>query len=66
MGEGGKSMEKNNNPKTPCCEMLEHLPLYRHTTDDGKKCMPHLFYDGERYRINYCTSCGADIRMIML
>lgn len=37
-------------------------------TADGKlNVMPHIYADtGERFRINYCPSCGQNIRDVII
>lgn len=51
----------------PCCEILEKLNIKWMRTGDGSKCMPYTRSDDNTmYRVNYCPSCGKNIRDIMI
>ena len=51
-----------------CCEVFPKLiPLFNWFTyveDNGNKmlCMPYLEIRGEKWRVNYCPSCGKEVR----
>lgn len=48
-----------------CCGILEQMNLGWMKLEDGTKCMPFIrgISDGNNmYRVNYCPSCGKDIR----
>ena len=49
-----------------CCEVLDLVVLW-FKTQDGDKILPHLIgTDGNKYRVNYCPSCGKNIRAIII
>jgi hypothetical protein len=51
-----------------CCEVLEKMNIGWFRLSDSEKCLPYI--KGENgevtYRINYCPSCGKNIRGIIL
>ena len=51
-----------------CCEVLEKINLGWFRLSDNERCMPHIKdHNGEiMYRVNYCPSCGKNIRGLIL
>jgi len=54
-----------------CCESFKHfIPLFNWMTynlEGAKYIMPHIIVnDNYKLRVNYCPSCGAEIRDIEL
>lgn len=50
-----------------CCRVLEKLEIGWMNTEDGKRLMPFIkSEDGNMYRVNFCPSCGTEIRNITL
>jgi hypothetical protein len=60
--------EDNQANDTVCCDVLEKMNIGWMKLSDNEKCMPYIKgYDNEiMYRINYCPSCGKNIRGIIL
>ena len=60
-----KNEQENN---IVCCEVLEKMNIGWLRLSDNEKCMPYIkVYDDEvMYRINYCPSCGKNVRGIIL
>ena len=58
----------NMNQNKPCCNVLEKLNIGWMKTEDGVKCMPFIMNKEKNtmHRVNYCPSCGTDIRLIGL
>lgn len=51
----------------PCCEVLEKLEIGWMNTEEGTRLMPYIEGDdGNMYRVNFCPSCGTEIRHITL
>jgi DNA-directed RNA polymerase beta' subunit len=49
-----------------CCGVIEKMTINWMLLDDGMRCLPHIIgHDGERYKVNYCPSCGKEITEIM-
>ena len=50
------------------CECFSHfIPLVQWmVTEDGTRLMPHIKDGDNRWRINYCPSCGKEVRSIEL
>jgi hypothetical protein len=45
-----------------CCGVIEKMTINWMLLDDGMRCLPHIIgHDGERYKVNYCPSCGKEI-----
>jgi hypothetical protein len=60
-----------------CCDVLELMDLGWHLLQDGGKCMPYIVekknpmvglfsHINKQYRVNYCPSCGKEIRNIIV
>jgi len=55
-----------------CCESFKHFidifywMTYVDKKDKIKYIMPYTYQDGIKYRVNYCPSCGAEVRDIEL
>lgn len=51
-----------------CCDVLEKLNLGWFEFDDGSLTMPYIFdiENNIKYRVNFCPSCGKNIRGIVL
>ncbi len=52
----------------PCCEVFKKLiPSFQWMVLEKKTLlMPHIKVGDDRYRINYCLSCGAEVRDIQI
>lgn len=57
-----------DNEKPICCGVLEKMEIAWMKFEDGTKCLPHIkgHSDDNIYKINYCPSCGKDIKGIMV
>jgi len=55
-------------PAVSCCDaFLRMAPFFRWMTHDGGETlsMPYILdtdVDGTRWRVNYCPSCGKEVR----
>jgi hypothetical protein len=54
-----------------CCEpfakLIHQINWFSYTNDEGEiiMLMPcFIGSDGNKYRINYCPTCGADVRQL--
>ena len=52
----------------PCCVYILQLDLGWFFTDKGERCLPFIKSKDEdvMFRVNYCPSCGKNIRDIMI
>ena len=53
---------------TVCCDVLEKMNIGWMKLSDNARCMPYIknHNDEIMYRINYCPSCGKNIRGLIL
>lgn len=68
--------EISNSEQTPpfskndviCCGILERMNISWMEFNDGTKCIPHIkgLSDGNLYRVNYCPSCGKQVREVII
>lgn len=60
--------ENNQTNDTVCCDVLEKMNIGWMRLSDNEKIMPYIkgCDDEMLYRINYCPSCGKNIRGIIL
>lgn len=51
-----------------CCNVLESLNIGWMKFEDGTRCMPYITGHSNEvmYRVNFCPSCGKEIREITL
>lgn len=58
-------IEKENEQQandTVCCNILLKMGIGWFSLEDGRKCIPYIGI----YRVNYCPSCGKNIRGLIL
>jgi hypothetical protein len=58
-------MEKKNKV---CCDAFDKMDIKWMHLEDGGKVLPHIEgkSDTNKYRVNYCPSCGANIIGIII
>jgi hypothetical protein len=65
--ESGGAVDK---PAVMCCAVFEDMAKrfsWMGYEANGQRlaCMPHIYgSNGERWRVNYCPSCGREVRSI--
>lgn len=54
--------------KPICCGYIELMNIKWMFLDDGRRCMPYINAISTKvlYRVNYCPSCGKDVRSAIL
>lgn len=51
-----------------CCDILEKMNIDWMKDEDGNKIMPFIYSNSDEtmYRVNFCPSCGKNVRSIVL